>query len=167
MTVFESDAYVILFGRRRPVTPPNVLVVVSLAKNADASATPPVRLLDQPVIRRNWRDVPTPFCRGRLLRSGVWRGTSSFAAASKSYGTKPALLGNVRDQSFPMSAIAVLAASSSPWIDANTSGDSPFWIESIRSANRWPCPVFTIPCSGTNTNPPCADSSLPEARTVL
>src|SRR5712691_6436251 len=97
-TVFESEAYVI-FGGRRSETGPKAVETLSAEKNAIASAMPPAPELVQPRMRLNCRAVPWPLLRGTELRSGVRRGTSSLAGASRSNGTRPALFGKLIDQS--------------------------------------------------------------------
>src|SRR5258705_293706 len=92
-----------------------------------------------------------------LLRSGVARGTSNLAGASRSYGTRPAAFGKLSDQSLPRSARDDLSASSSPDIDAAASAVRPFVRVSTRSAIRTASGLETMPDFGANASSPVAD----------
>ena len=63
------------------------LVWVVSAMPGRIEPTPPVPEPVMPVMRLDRSDVPTPGFRGNLFRSGVGRGTSIFAGASRSKAT--------------------------------------------------------------------------------
>src|ERR1044072_9805722 len=94
-----------MFLGRFSVTGPNAVVCVWLLKNGLSTAAPPgmpALLIES--IRLNLRALPCPLTRGRVLRSGVYRGTRRLTGASRSYAVRPVSpTGLVGVQSFWMS----------------------------------------------------------------
>ena len=104
--------------------------------------TPPVPVPVYPRILLTRREVPIPFLRGILLRSGVGRGVSIFAGASKSKAAKDVERGFVSVISLLISPTAPLCAVSAVCREANASG-----VNDLLNASDSNCFVGSCPSS--------------------